>query len=410
MKILIGADTYPPDVNGAATFAARLSAALVERGHEVHVLCPSTHRGDATQLHEGVILHRVAARRWPQRDAPGDGFRVALPRQAARRADEVVRTLVPDAVHVQAHFVVGRHAARAAARHGARLVATNHFMPENLIPHLPVPAPVSRQLAAAAWRDLRRVFAFADVVTAPTPRAVDLLTDATGLEAQAISCGIDREVFGSATRRRPADAPVRVLFVGRLEPEKHVDDLIAAWDALPAELGVELDIVGDGTLRRDLQRRLETTRRPALARLRGAVGQAELVQAYADADVFAMPGTAELQSLVTLEAMSAGVPVVAAAAMALPHLAIPGHTGDLVPPRDVAALSAALERLVRCPDLRRQLGEGARDLARRHDLATTVEAFERLYAGAAGRFGARSRYRAASVRSAVRSARPSMRT
>ncbi len=70
LRILIGCDTFTPDVNGAARFAERLAAGLVERGHEVHVMAPGRRyrRTPATvEMIEGqpVTLHRPPSVRWP---------------------------------------------------------------------------------------------------------------------------------------------------------------------------------------------------------------------------------------------------------------------------------------------------------------------------------------------------------
>ncbi len=94
----------------------------------------------------------------------------------------------------------------------------------------------------------------------------------------------------------------------------------------------------------------------------------ELVTAYRRCAVFCMPGVAELQSLVTLEAMAAGRPVVAADAVALPHLVRPGHNGLLYRPGDVAGLAAALNRLLDDPAARERMGQASREMVARHAL------------------------------------------
>ncbi len=109
------------------------------------------------------------------------------------------------------------------------------------------------------------------------------------------------------------------------------------------------------------------------------MSEEELVEAYRRCAVFCMPGVAELQSLVTLEAMAAGKPVVAADAMALPHLVRPGRNGWLFPPGDVAALAARLGAVLADDVTRRRMGESSRELVRAHTLDSTLDAFEDLY-------------------------------
>ncbi len=97
-----------------------------------------------------------------------------------------------------------------------------------------------------------------------------------------------------------------------------------------------------------------------------------------------MPGTAELQSIATMEAMAAGLPVVAADAMALPHLVHSGRTGYLYRSGDVAELGGHLAGLAADPDKRAAMGSAGREVVARHSISRTLDAFEGLYRATAG--------------------------
>jgi glycosyltransferase involved in cell wall biosynthesis len=375
LRILLGADTFPPDINGAAHFTARLAHGLAGLGHDVHVLRPRP-RADGTD-HGPLTVH----------DAPSLGtpfhptFRVASPGGARRAAEELLDRLRPDVVHVQSHFSVGRALLSAARRRGVPTVATNHFMPENLLGYVRLPQAVRQALIRFAWRDLVRVYGTAGMVTTPTPRAADLLAR-NGLERviKVISCGIDLEHY--AARAIPASGDVAVLFVGRLDAEKNVDELVRAVARVPR---LRAEIVGDGSCRAALTALAADLGVADRIRFHGFVPDAELVRIYARCQVFCMPGTAELQSLATMEAMAAGLPVVAADAMALPHLVRSGKTGHLYPPGDVAALAARLGELAGDEDRRAEMGAAGRTLVARHDLTRTLSEFEDLYRQVSGR-------------------------
>ena len=106
-------------------------------------------------------------------------------------------------------MVVGRGVVKAAHRAGRPLVATNHLMPENLAALLAASrAGCSRPYHSLAWKDLGRVFGKADVVTAPTPRAVELLVRRAGLpHAVPVSCGIDADRYQAVPRTRARCPP-----------------------------------------------------------------------------------------------------------------------------------------------------------------------------------------------------------
>ncbi|WP_137815738.1 glycosyltransferase [Gandjariella thermophila] len=381
LRIVIGADTFPPDINGAARFAERLARGLARRGHEVHVLCPATEAGPGSEIIGSgageVTVHRVVSHRTPFHPE----FRICMPWRAFRAAGALLADLDPDVVHAQAHFLVGRALIRTAGRRGIPVVATNHFMPENLFGHAKVP-PLLRSAAARwAWRDLGRVYRDAQAVTAPTPRAVRLLRD-NGLaaDAVAISCGIDLDQFRAPQSTPPAERDGRtVLFVGRLDEEKRVDELLRATALLAEDVRPRLDIVGDGSCRTAWQAMADGLGLRDWVRFRGFVDDDELIAAYAGCDAFCMPGIAELQSLATMEAMAAGKPVIAADAMALPHLVRPGQNGWLYPPGDVAALADRLRRLLTEPGALTRMGAASRRIIAEHAIDHTLDRFETVY-------------------------------
>jgi glycosyltransferase involved in cell wall biosynthesis len=374
LRIVIGADTYWPDVNGAARFSQRLASGLAARGHDVHVLCPAPDGKPGREVIAGVTVHRVRAHRTRLHRT----FRVCPPWQANVAANALLAELAPDLVHVQAHFVLGRALTHAAGRWGVPLVATNHFMPENLFGYLRVPGRLRPLLGRLAWWDAIRLLARAALVTAPTPRAVQLLRE-RGLDrpVEAVSCGVDLHHFEVAIR--PAPAPPIVLFVGRLDEEKRVDELLRAVAILPADQPVQVDIVGTGTRRAGWQALAGRLCIAGRVTFHGFVPDADLPDVYARCAVFCMPGVAELQSLATMEAMAAGKPVVAADAMALPHLVHHGHNGWLYPPGDVPALAAALSGLLADTDLRTRMGTASRQLIAEHNSDATIARFEALY-------------------------------
>ncbi len=378
LRILIAAETYPPDVNGAARFAERLAGGLAGRGHEVHVVAPSPDGQPVKFVQGGVTVHGVRSHSYFMRP----DFQVCMPWEVAPATAAVLAEIDPDVVHTQAHMVLGRYMVKATVRSGRPLVATNHCMPENLAAHAPVPRVLQRLGYRIAWKDLGRIFGRADAVTAPTPRAVELLQRSAGLtDAFPVSCGIDADRY----RRDPESDPPNVLFVGRMDQEKRVDELIRAFAALPAALPAGLDLVGDGPERGAWTALVDELGIADRVRFHGFVPEDELVAAYASAAVFCMPGIAELQSLVTLEAMASSTPVVAADAMALPHLVRPGRNGWLYQPGDIGELTVRLTTLLGDPALRRRMGAASRELVNEHAIGATLDRFEAVYRDAIAR-------------------------
>jgi glycosyltransferase involved in cell wall biosynthesis len=375
LRVVIGAETFPPDVNGAARFTQTLAAGLASRGHEVHVMCPSPVGRPSVETVDGVTVHRLKAYRTPFHPS----FRLAWPWQSRTTLEPLLAEIKPDVIHTQSHFLLTRALIWMAERDNTPLVITNHFMPENILGHVGVPGWLRNAVSKLAWWDVTREFAKADVVTAPTPRAVQLLMD-NGLssQARAISCGIDIDRYQNRPVS-PDPAHRTVLFVGRLDEEKRVHELIRALPLIPAELNVRAEIVGDGSKREALEQLAGQLGIADRVRFRGFISDEDLRDAYAASDAFCMPGIAELQSIATMEAMAAGKPVVAADAMALPHLARPGRNGWLYPPGNVPTLAARLTQLFSDDAERERMGKESLAIIGAHGMNTTLETFEGVY-------------------------------
>lgn len=378
--MLIAADTFTPDVNGAARFAERLASGLAGRGHDVHVMAPASSRkhGTWTETYDGraITAHRLYSWRW----YPHDWLRFALPWTLRRDSRRILDSVKPDVVHIQSHINVGRAVASEAEKRGIRTIATNHFMPENLAEFSLLPKWAQDKVIKAAWKDARHTYSRVEAVTTPTQRAAEFLQKYTGLtDVHAISCGIDAQNYSPSFGPRTEN---RILFVGRVTGEKQIDVLLHAVALLPADLAVHAEIVGGGDQKRNLEHLADTLGIRDRVTFTGYVTDAELRAAYSRATVFAMPSIAELQSIATMEAMASALPVVAADAMALPHLVHDGRNGFLFTPGDAQDLADKLAQVLSAtPDDLDALKRESLKLIGAHDINRTLNTFESLYRG-----------------------------
>lgn len=376
MRVLVAGDTYyPPDVNGAAGFSQSLAEGLANRGHEVIVLVPSPDGKQSVNRRGDVEIRKVPSFLYPWHP----NFRIARSLGLTRLVEAALAGTKPDIVHIQSHFVLGRRVARAAVRLNIPLVATSHFHPYNLIPQLPLVLPhwLSRWVEELAWRDLGRILRLATSVTSPSSVGADILKRAARVKSvRVISCGVDVARF----HPRASDEGVQtasLVFVGRLEQEKHVDEVVCALSlmAYPATLKV----IGTGTESANLKRLAAHLRVEDRVHFLGYVSDRLLAPELAACTVFCMPGTIELQSIATLEAMACGLPVIAADAGALPLLVSPGVNGFLYEPGNVEQLAVYLDMLLQDPDRCLDFGQASRSSVLEHNTGSTISAFEELY-------------------------------
>lgn len=229
-----------------------------------------------------------------------------------------------------------------------------------------------RRLARDAARLADRVIATDEVTRDEVPRLL-------GVEASRVVVlpnGIDPEEIRGATPADPehvradcfprlAGATPLLLSVGRLEAYKGFGDVVEALARLheagelpPAWAWV---LVGEGPRRPALEARAR--RLDPHVHLLGRVSDALLHTLYATADIFVHATRYEGSSLVTLEAMAHGLPVVATRVGGIPDKVRHGETGRLVDPGDVAGLARGLSELAADASLRRVLGERGRERA-----------------------------------------------
>ena len=379
LKILLGCDTFAPDINGAARFTERLAAGLVQRGHDVHVVAPNRRyrrAKPATEVVEGepMTLHRLPSVRW----APHDWLRFVWPWRSKHYARTVLSDVKPDVVHIQSHIVIGRGLSRIAHQRGIPVIATNHVMAENILDHSTFPKFIDKVVARLAWDDAKRTFDLTRAITTPTRRAADFLEstiDVTGVIP--ISCGIDRTnyrpVIGSRERHR-------IIFVGRLTAEKQIDVVLEAMARLAPEVDAVFDIVGGGDQRKNLEKQARELGLGDRVVFHGRVSDEELRGLYSRASLFVIASIAELQSIATMEAMASGLPIVAADAVALPHLVHDGENGYLFEPGDVDELAARLtDVLTAAPAEYERMQQASLDGVAIHDINRTLDTFEALY-------------------------------
>jgi glycosyltransferase involved in cell wall biosynthesis len=190
---------------------------------------------------------------------------------------------------------------------------------------------------------------------------------------------------GAVPQARLAGSPPRVIMVGRLAAPKDAVTLVRALAGVRRS-PFTATIVGDGPDRPAVEAEIRNAGLEGVVELTGE--RHDVPRLLAEADVFVLSTRSEGAPLSVLEAMAAGLPVVASAAGGVPEIVADRATGLLVPPGDAAGLAAALEQVLADASLRRRLGAAGRERVReRFDLADLRRAHLELYARELARAG-----------------------
>ena len=351
---------YPPHLGGLERVVFHLAKEQAKR-HDVRVLTTTLGSAGAPRsAHEaGVAVHRHRAVE-PAHTALAPGLAVHLGR------------LPRDAVlHLHcAHALLPELVALVSRLRGTRFLL--HF-------HLDVDAsgPLGALLPYYKRHVFGRVLRSAAGVVALTEAQAEFLAESYRVPAgrlHVVPNGVDESYFMPA--RDPARGPLRLLYVGRLGAQKNVARLLDAMSLTRQD--VRLRIVGDGELRGRLEAQAARFGLENVEFSGGLLGE-DLVKAYADADVFVLPSDKEGMPLVVLEAMAAGLPVVATDVPGTRELV--RDTGLLAAP-EPAALAAAIDTTAADLGRRAEMARASVERSRSYSWATVARKVEDVYAEA----------------------------
>ncbi len=358
MRIGLFTNNYRPLVNGLATSVETFAEAFRRAGHVVTVVAPRYPRSPESE----PDLLRVPGVRAPTHHA------YVLPMAWWPGVSRAVAALQLDVFHAQHPLLLGAAAARWARRWQRALVFTNHTYYDRYAHYVPGP---SRLVARLGVRQATAFANHADVVVAPGPSV------AKALRARGVTSPIAIVPTGVTLPGAPVEAqrPLRrhalglkdgvplCLSVGRLAREKNQAFLLMAFALVRKHLpAARLVLVGEGDDRLRLQKITRDLDLGEAVQFVGAVPHERIGEFYLAADLFLFPSTSETQGLVVLEAMAAGLAVVAVVSDAAADLLGDGEAG-LMTPEDPTRFAESVAELCGLPERRRAMGAAGRRIA-----------------------------------------------
>jgi glycogen(starch) synthase len=359
MRVLMLTWEYPPVVvGGLSRHVHALARHLARHRHEVVVLCRHTAGTDAAthptsdRMVDGVRIIRVAEDPMHltfERDLVA--WTLAMGHAMVRAAADLVRSWQPDVVH--AHDWLVTHPAIAIAE-SARvpLVGTIHATEAGRHSGW-LSYPLNQQVHSVEWWLANRADAVitcsqamrTEVAHLFEVEAGDITVIHNGIEERSWQVPTD-EVAHARETYSPSGAPL-LLYFGRLEWEKGVQDLLAALPRIRRRRpGTRLVIAGKGRHSGELIEQAKKLRIRRAVNFVGHLSDRELRAVLAAADAVVLPSRYEPFGIVALEAAAAMAPLVASTAGGLGEVVINGETGLAFTPGDVDALGCAVETVL----------------------------------------------------------------
>lgn len=371
LRIILAPSAYYPHVGGIEELTRQLALTFDSRGHDVSVLTNRWPEG--VERHETLDGVQVTRLRFPLPAAnvgSAARFVAAAPSSAAALL-RYVRRQRPDVLHVIGAGPQAMYIGALSRWLGTRIVFTAQgeltFDPREVFRH-----------SVILRVGLRRVVQVADAVTACSTYVADELVKVAAPRNAPVIIpnGVDPIEFASVTR---SEDPTSILSVGRLVPQKGFDIVIRAFAQAKLQ-NRKLVIAGAGPERDsliDLTRALQIDERVEFV---GAADRTLLSKLLANARIFVLASRAEPFGIALLEAMAAGVPVVATDAGGVVDFAHDRENALLVAVDDPHALRNAMEELDHDESLQARLSSSGRDTADGLSWREISLRYERLYA------------------------------
>jgi glycosyltransferase involved in cell wall biosynthesis len=338
---------YHPVVNGVVRSVASFREVLMEQGHNVFVFAQS----DGSYKDTEPFIFRYPSLPLP---LPGD-IAAALP--VSSFVDQLLPTLKLDVIHTHHPILLGQTAARKAAELELPLIFTFHTQYWEYTHYVPFPQEAIQEfLKNAVHRWLREFMQKCQHIVIPSQSIKDVLVQNYGLEDRytVIPTGTDLEPYRcadwQALRKAKGWQEETVLIsVGRLAPEKNWDTLLQAFAKVcSGQPGLRLVLIGDGPARQSLETLASELGVAEQVTFTGTLPFEEVPCYLKAADLFAFASVTETQGLVTIEAMAAGLPIVAVDGSGTRDIVEHGKQGFLVE-NDVDALAKGIKKLLADP-------------------------------------------------------------
>ncbi|GGO61770.1 Glycosyltransferase involved in cell wall bisynthesis [Roseovarius pacificus] len=380
LKVVMFTNTYLPFIGGVAISVDRLRKGLEKLGHEVLVVAPAY---DQHVEETGVL-------RVPALIEAGGLIRVANPLHP--RTWQVVRQFGPDVIHLHHPFWLGSLGHRMARRLNVPAIFTYHTRLEQYGHTIPLPGVLFRNVIAH-WL-VRRFANSCDEIIVPTPVTRDYVrligvdrpvhVHPTGVEIERFLPQEPCQLAALRSRHNPDGRKILVT-VSRLSKEKNLDFLIAAMRELKDRHAppFRLLVIGDGEERAHLTRTIRDKDLTSEVSLVGSVPEHDIPDYLGLSDLFVFASTSETQGMVILEAMAAGLPVVAVNASGVDAFVQNRRTGVLTE-ENIEVWTDVVHALLVNRSERHAMARAALEEARQHSVERFSTDIARVYQTAIG--------------------------
>lgn len=397
MKIAIFSDSFYPELGGIQDSLASLGLELSKRGHQINFYAPKYSAKDFSvakipnkeiNLGKNVKIIRFFSLPVP---SPTKQSRLVVPLGLRWRQTAEFK---PDIIHSHTFFGLGIEAIVAARRLKLPLVGTNHWV----ITEFNNYSPVARELfSKLSLKYIIWYYNHCNSVSAPSQTVLSEMQEKGFYKPhQVISNPIDLSIFKpinddkSKLKKEFNLSQVSLVYAGRLGKEKKVDILIRAVALVKYYAPkINLAIAGHGSDEPRLKELVKKLNLKANIKFFGTLDKIKLNRLYNASDIFTITSTSESQSMVLLQAMACGLPVIGVNWRALPEY-INHSNGYVVAANNPKEMADKIINLLKHENERNRLGRGGLAYVQQFSAANIAKKWEELYKKAVEDYKART--------------------
>lgn len=382
MKIIIGTESFNPNISGVAISTKLLAENLSRLGYEIFVFSPSTNHKTYWEEYKSFQILRIKSFPNPFRK----NFRVTIfPKKDISLAVEKIN---PDIIHLQDPTSICSQLKAIARKKKIPLVINHHFSLDYVLSYLKYLKPFHPIIKKILAVYLIKFYNSGGELICPTDTVKQGLSRWNiKIPITTISNGVNLERFFSYSSpvyiRSKFHLPTNpmVLYLGRIDQDKSMEVLIKAIPKVVKETNAHFLIAGSGNKLSSIKKMVEKMGIKQVIHFLGNIdhNSRDLVEIYQISKLFAIPSAIETQSIVTLEAMAAGLPIVAANGGALPEIVKDGENGFLFEPGNPDLMARCIIKILKEKKLADKMKKKSLEIIAEHELSKCIAKVIKVY-------------------------------
>lgn len=376
-------DPIGSNKSGVVVSTVRFAKLLTERGHKVIFIGARSKENKTHGIHDGIKTYRFRSIPIPK----SSGWHLAFP--TVNELKKIFREENIEIIHIILPMSASIMAIKAARSLNIKIVAHSHSQPENLFMDMPKaiqPALNNLWNSYLSW-----TYDKAESLIYPSEMARSLLDklskkSQSSQSSHVISNGINTKDFKPTSignfykKFAIPENTIKLLFVGRLFPEKSVDTIIKAVPHIIKENpDTHVMIVGGGHMKTKLEKLTLDIGVSKFVSFLGLVSEEDKILAYNASDIFILPSLAELEGMVVLEAMACGKPIIISDSIMSASRFFVDNNGFLFETKNHEDLAKMANKLISDTNLRDKMGKVSLEKSKDYDIESSVDKLEAVY-------------------------------